>query len=351
MTGAAWEYVAVFASSLFLSLVLTPLMLRVAVRGGFLDHPSSHKRHEVPTPYLGGVVLVTAFSLAVVAVALANPPEAGWDELVVVIVIAVGLSLIGLCDDLWGLVPLVRIGAEIGAGLAVWRLGVGADLTGSETVDLLITLVWIVGICNAFNLLDNMDGLSAGVAAICAGSFFVIAVVNGQFLVAGLSAALAGCALGFLPHNFPPARIYMGDAGSLYLGFLIAYIGLKLRFDAPQGLTFLVPILVVGVPILDTTLVTIERLRHGRSPFRGGRDHISHRLVRLGLPVRGAVTLIYATGAGLGVVALVVSRVDRTAAYIISGLVFALGVVAIGALGRVAVDDDADRDASDRADR
>ncbi len=166
--------------------------------------------------------------------------------------------------------------------------------------------------------------------------------MEGQFLVAALAAALAGCALGFLRHNFHPARIYMGDAGSLYLGFVLAYLGLKLRFDAPDDITFLVPVLVLGVPILDTTLVTVARLRHGRSPFQGGRDHISHRLVKLGLPVRAAVGTIYVAAGSLGVVALVVSRVDRTSAYLLAGLVLVLGVLAGLALGQVPVYEDAD---------
>ena len=180
-----------------------------------------------------------------------------------------------------------------------------------------MTVVWVVGITNAFNLLDNMDGLSSGVAAIAAGSIFVIAASNGQFLVAALSIGLAGCALGFLRHNFHPATIYMGDAGALFLGFLLAYLGLKLRFDTPADVTFLVPIVVMGVPIFDTTLVTVTRLRARRQPVPRGRDHTSHRLVRIGLPVPAAVALIYAVGVCLGLVALVVSRVDRVSAYLL----------------------------------
>jgi UDP-GlcNAc:undecaprenyl-phosphate GlcNAc-1-phosphate transferase len=205
----------------------------------------------------------------------------------------------------------------------------------------------VVGITNAFNLLDNMDGLSAGVAAIAAGSCFVIAVVNGQFLVGGLSAALAGCALGFLRHNFHPARIYMGDAGSLYLGFLLAYLALKLRFDSPEDVTFVVPILVLGVPILDTTLVTVSRLVNRRSPFQGGRDHLSHRLVRLGLPVRGAVGAIYVAAASSGVLALVVSRVDHTWAYVLTGLAGGIAAIAGVTLGRVSVYDEPPRPPSE----
>jgi UDP-GlcNAc:undecaprenyl-phosphate GlcNAc-1-phosphate transferase len=340
MTGAAWEYAAVFVASLLIAWVVTPLMLRLALRRELLDLPADHKSHDSPVPYLGGLAIVIAFSIAVLAAALLRPPDAGGDELAVVMGIGILLSLVGLTDDLWHLGPLPRVLVEVAAGAGLWAVDAGVELTRNDIGDLVVTVIWVVGITNAFNLLDNMDGLSAGVAALGAGSFFVIAVVNGQFLVGGLSAALAGCALGFLRHNFHPARIYMGDAGSLYLGFVLSYLGLKLRFDAPDDITFLVPILVLGIPILDTTLVTVSRLLRRRSPFQGGRDHISHRLVRLGLPVRGAVGTIYVATASLGVVALVVSRVDRTSAYLLAGLVLSIGAVVAFALGLVPVYED-----------
>ena len=306
---------------------------------GILDHPGEHKGHASATPYLGGLAMVAAFSAAVVAAVLLRPPTSGSEELGVVMGIALVLSVVGLADDIWGLRPWVRLVVEVGAGVGVWALDAGVHFSRSDPVDLIITVAWVVGITNAFNLLDNMDGLSAGVATISAASFFMIAAVNGQFLVAGLSAALAGCALGFLRHNFDPARIYMGDAGSLYLGFVLSYVGLKLRFDTPEDITALVPIIVLGVPILDTTLVSVSRILHGRSPFQAGRDHISHRLVRLGLPVRAAVGTIYIAAASLGVVALIESRVDRVSAYLLAGLVFALGAITCFALGRVPVYD------------
>jgi UDP-GlcNAc:undecaprenyl-phosphate GlcNAc-1-phosphate transferase len=337
MSGEAWEYVAVFVAALGISLVLTPLMLRLAVRWGVLDHPGGHKSHESAIPYLGGVAMVSALSIAVLVAVLVRPPQSGAGELAAIVGIALVLGIVGLADDLRGLGFAPRIIVEVAAGVAVWAVDAGVELTGSDAGDLILTVLWVVGITNAFNLLDNMDGLSAGVAALGAGSCFVIAVANGQFLIGALSAATAGCALGFLRHNFPPARIYMGDAGSLYLGFLLAYLAIKLRFDAPEDITFLVPILVLGVPILDTTLVTVCRVLNRRSPLRGGKDHISHRLVKLGVPVRGAVGTIYVAAASVGIVALVVSRVDRTSAYLLAGLVAGIAAVVSVTLGRVPV--------------
>jgi UDP-GlcNAc:undecaprenyl-phosphate GlcNAc-1-phosphate transferase len=318
--GGPAAYVAILVGSSVLTLVLTPLALRYALRRQVLDHPGGHKGHTSPVPYLGGVAIVLAFSAAIVVASLVRGPR-GRDELLAVVGIAVGLALLGLVDDLRGLGPFIRVTLEVAAGVGLWYFGDGALLFGNDGLNLLLTVVWVVGITNALNLLDNMDGLSAGVAAIAAGWFFVIAAANGQFLVASLSLALAGCALGFLFHNFHPATIYMGDAGSLFLGFMLAAIGVKLRFEGPTQVTFFVPILVLGVAIFDTTLVTVMRLVHRRSPLSGGRDHTSHRLVLVGLPVPGAVTLIYGGAVALGWLALVMSRVDRPTGLILMGFV------------------------------
>jgi UDP-GlcNAc:undecaprenyl-phosphate GlcNAc-1-phosphate transferase len=297
-------YASVFAFSALLSLVLTPLAIVFATRRGLLDHPGAHKGHESAVPYLGGLALVAAFSLAVVVGALVRPPVAGRDELIVLLVIALGLSIVGLLDDIRGLGIWPRILCEVAGGVGLYAVGAGVQLFQSGVANAIVTVVWVVGITNAFNLLDNMDGLSAGVAAIGAGSILLIAATNGQFLVAGLAAGTAGCAVGFLRHNFHPARVYMGDSGSLFLGVVLAYLAMKLRFDASASVTFLVPIIVLGVAIFDTTLVTVCRLAHRRSPFQGGRDHSSHRLVALGIPVPIAVALIYVAAAMLGGVGL-----------------------------------------------
>jgi UDP-GlcNAc:undecaprenyl-phosphate GlcNAc-1-phosphate transferase len=332
-------YASVFAVSAVLSLVLTPFAVTFATKHGLLDRPGAHKAHESPVPYLGGLVLVGAFSLAVLVAALVRPPVSGRDELVVLLVIALGLSVVGLLDDLRGLGVWPRILCEVAAGAGLYAVGAGVQLFQSDAANAIVTIVWVVGITNAFNLLDNMDGLSAGVAAIAAGSILLIAATNGQFLVAGLAAGTAGCAVGFLRHNFHPARIYMGDSGSLFLGVVLAYLAMKLRFDGSASVTFLVPIMVLGVAIFDTTLVTVCRLAHRRSPFQGGRDHTSHRLVALGIPVPLAVTLIYVVAALFGGVGLLISRVDDVDAYILAGLVvivcLSLGVL----LSRVPVYD------------
>jgi UDP-GlcNAc:undecaprenyl-phosphate GlcNAc-1-phosphate transferase len=334
--GAA-AYAGAFVASLALVLLLTPVALKIALRRSVLDHPGGYKEHESPVPYLGGVSIVAAFSGAVIIASLLGPPRPGAREAILIITLGLVLSLMGLIDDLRSLNPLLRLAIEIGVALVLWRVGIGVSIFGIEGADALITVLWIVGITNAFNLLDNMDGLSAGVAAIAAAWFFVIAATNGQIAVAALSIALCGCALGFLRHNFHPAKIYMGDAGSLFLGFLLSVIGIKLRFEGPIQVTFFVPILVLGVAIFDTVLVTATRLLHRQNPWSGGRDHTSHRLVFVGVPIRAAVSLVYGAGVALGWLALVMSRLDYPTGMILMGLVLTVSAFLSVLLGVVPV--------------
>ena len=328
MTGAWWEYLTIFAATAGLCAVLTPWAMRFAIRSNLLDHPGGHKSHSAAVPYLGGVAIVVTFASAVVVVSELWPPNSGQNELVVVLGAAVFLALVGLVDDLRYLSPLWRILAEIAAAAAVWEVGAGVAVTSSDTLNMGLTVLWFVGLTNAFNLLDNMDGLTAGIAAITGLTIFAIATNHGQFLVAALAIALAGCAVGFLRHNFHPASVYMGDGGALFLGFLVAYLGIKLRFEGGRLVSALVPIFVCSVAIFDTTLVTISRLATRRSPFLGGQDHVSHRLVRLGLPVPVAVSSIYFGAMGIGALTYVMSNVDPGSAWVLAGLISA--TLAIG---------------------
>ena len=331
MTGAWWQYALIFLGAVSLSSLCTPLAIAIALRRGVLDNPGNHKSHSSPVPYLGGLAVVVSFSASMLVPVLAINESTVSHEFVVVIGVALALALLGLFDDLRGLSSTLRLACEIAAGVVLWNLDLGVQLVGVSWVDATITVFWVVGITNAFNLLDNMDGLSAGIAAIASFSFFAIAASNGQYLVAGLSLALGGCALGFLRHNFHPARVYMGDSGALFFGFLVSFVGLKLQFNISSDVSVLVPIVVCSVAVLDTSLVTIARLRHGLSPFQGGRDHISHRLVKIGLPVPVAVTVLYVAAASVGVIAFVIARSDETAAWVLAGLV-AILLVGIGVL-------------------
>lgn len=334
--GSVWSYVAVFLASLSFTFALTPVAFRVARWRGWMDEPAANKSHAEAMPYLGGAAMALGFATAVlIGSVVFSAPTRG--ELASIIVAAMVLSLVGLVDDIrHGIGPGVRLVFETAAALVVWRVGSGVDLLPNAGVNALVTVLWIVGITNAFNLLDNMDGLSAGVAAIAATFFFLLAATNGQYLVATLAVGLAGCAVAFLRHNFFPARIHMGDCGSMFLGFLVAVLGIKLRFvEAPRVVALFVPVLVLAVAIFDTTLVTCARLAHRRSPFLGGLDHTSHRLASLGLPVRVAVALIYASAIGSGWLALVLARADSAQGLILIAFVLAVALAFGAALGLV----------------
>lgn len=341
--GSAWIYVGSFLGALVISLFLVPLVRRIAITKQVLDNPGAHKSHSTPVPYLGGVAMVVAFSLAVVAGAIAKQDlsfsgglitfnrglvldrgSSTLGELFLILGLALGLSVMGLIDDLKGLNPILRLGIEIGVACAVIAYGIQFSSPLSDGIDAIITAVWIVGITNALNLLDNTDGLAAGVTGIAGVAFFVLAYANDQPFTALLAIGLAGCTLGFLRSNFHPATIYMGDAGSLYLGFLLAYIGLKIRVNQAETPQLFIPAIVLGVAILDTTMVVISRIKRGVSPFEGGKDHLSHRLLRLGVSVRRGVTIILLGGVTCGFIGVALFNIRGQAGYWIVGGVLSI---------------------------
>ena len=334
-----WGYAIVLIGSLALSLVLVPVALAVALRFGLFDHPGPAKSHSEAVPYLGGAAIVVSLTLVVVIGNLVDPPPSGLDQLAGFLGLGVLLAVVGLIDDLGkGLTPWLRLLLEAAAGVGVWWLGISPHLAGMpKPVDALVTVVWVVGITNAFNLLDNMDGLSAGIAIIAALAVFGVTLLQHRYLVSALALALAGCAAGFLRANFHPAKIYMGDAGSLFLGFILAVLLLKLRANAPTRVPVAVILAIPGVAIFDTTLVTASRLTHRISPFKGGQDHTSHRLVKLGMSVPLAVTTIYGAGVVLAGAALLMSQLGPSVRIAgVVGLLAAAGAAAIP-LARVPV--------------
>jgi UDP-GlcNAc:undecaprenyl-phosphate GlcNAc-1-phosphate transferase len=334
------QSLAAFVVAGLVSLVLTPLAIRSALRLGVLDRPGEHKSHATPTPYLGGVAIVLAVTLSIaLAAVVRGEASATLSQLLGILAIALVMAAVGLIDDLRGLPVVLRFGVQLLAGIGLWGLDVRVDLTGEPLIDLPLTILWTVGITNAMNLLDNMDGLSASTATIASLWFGAIALINGQFLVAALAFALAGAAAGFLRDNRPPARIYMGDAGSLFLGVMLAALGMLLSLDRGMLVTAAVPVLILTVPVLDTALVTVARIRHGISPFQGGRDHTSHRLVRIGLPVPIAVGIIALASLAHGWVALLVFRIDRMSALLLLGLTALFDLFFFALLAKVPVYD------------
>ena len=288
LADEAVVYGAAFLLPLAATLLLTPAAAGLARRLGVLDRPSDRKQHVEATPYLGGAAL--ALGLVVAGVVLGSTARQAT------VIAACGLVVfgLGLYDDLRGLGPVPKLSIEAAVAVALWAGGVRAGFFGVPAIDLVLTVAWVVAITNAVNLTDNMDGLASGIAAIASFAYFAIAAPQGDYLVAAFAAGLAGASVGFLRHNFPPARIFLGDAGSLLLGFLLASLGLLLDLDVSNDVLRIgVQVLILGVPVLDTALVVVTRRRAGRPITEGGTDHASHRLAALGLSGREIALVAY----------------------------------------------------------
>lgn len=316
--------ILIFATAFVFAVSVTPIARRIALRTGVIDQPSARKIHTHPMPLLGGAAIYLAFVLALIIYS----DQFFISQVIGILIGATWVSFLGVWDDRAGLSAGVKLLGQLLAALILLATGIGVDLFHQPILDGAITVLWIVGITNAMNLLDNVDGLSGGVAAIAAAFFLLIASLNGQVLVSSLSAAMLGAAIGFLVYNFNPASIFMGDTGSLFIGFILAVIGIKVRFPGhPLIFTWFIPLLVLGVPIFDTTLVFLSRWRLGRNPFTTpGTDHLSHRLIAQGWSRREAVLLIYLFAGALGVTGLFSAQAGSWENYIV------LGIVALGGL-------------------
>lgn len=303
------------------SLGLTPVSRQIAMRIGVVDKPNQRKIHKDNKPLMGGLAIYIAFALALL---LFSPPR-HLVEFGAVLSGAAVLALVGLLDDRYHLGIRVRLLAMCSAALVIVAAGIQIHLFKTPWLDVPLTILWVVTIINAINFLDNMDGLSAGLSAIAAGWFMLMAVNEGLSLVSGLAAALMGSAVGFLVYNFNPSSTFMGDMGALVLGFVLAVLGIKLEFGAqPLGVSWMVPVLVLGLPLFDITLVVMTRLLEGRSPGEAGKDHTSHRLMSLGLSQRKTLMVLYALCALLGGVGLIVSVVPPPLALVVGLVTFLL---------------------------
>lgn len=285
--------------ALLLTVALTPLVIRLARRMDWVARPTEDRWHEKPTALMGGIAI---WAGATAGLALASPASGLW-------ALWAGGTLLfvsGLADDLNGMSPVAKVLAQVAGAtvllVAGWELAPAWPFWLSAA----LTYLWVIGITNAVNLLDNMDGLAAGIAGIAAATVALLAGVAGAWPQAGPALAVAGAAAGFLVYNHPPARIFMGDGGSLFLGFAVAALALSHPGAGASGTAAVlaVPAALMAVPILDTTLVTIKRIAGGRPITQGGSDHSSHRLVFLGLSERRAVWTLYGVAAGFSALAV-----------------------------------------------
>jgi len=315
----------ILVSAFTVSAVLVSVVRRVSLRIGFVDRPAARKVHAAPMPLGGGVaiflgVLLPAAAGVVAALILRGGGLSGRLPATLTqhiggvlrvaprvgLVLGGGLVLVvvGLIDDRRGLPAPLRLGIQMAVALLLWLAGIRITVSvGRHLFSAVVTVLWITVVTNAFNFLDNMDGLSAGVAAIAGSIFLAVAVGAGQFFVSALLLCLIGAVLGFLIHNFPPARIFMGDAGSTFIGYLLGVLTAMLTFYTEGGALFrvLAPVVILALPLYDFSSVVLIRLAEGRSPFKPDKRHFSHRLVALGLSPRQAVLTIYLITFSLGV--------------------------------------------------
>ena len=292
------SFLGPFLIALTVALLVTPLVRFGARRLGFVARPSEQRWHRTPTVLLGGIAVF-------VAAAAATAPA--WSAARPYLALAAGSVVMfaaGLADDLRSLRPATKLTLQVIAASLVLGGGVSLSWTGSLTADSLLTVLWLVGLTNGFNLIDNMDGACAGVGAVAAATVAALAFSAGGGTVTGVwASALCGALLGFLWYNFRPASIFLGDSGSLFIGFLLAGLTVLASQTGSLGTNVVVPVLVLAVPVFDTTLVTVARTLSGRPASQGGTDHTTHRLVAMGFSERRAVVVLYLVAAVSGVAA------------------------------------------------
>ena len=314
MTISQVDYFFLFVVSYVLVGLFTPVMRKIALAQGVLDRPNSaHKSHKKPVPYLGGIAIIIGVVIVSYIALISN--KFTWNNFWLATSVlgpAVAMGLVGLWDDIKSLNPLPRLIGQSAAGLVVAFILILNDNIGNPTgitfLDAAITVLWIVGICNSINFFDNLDGGAAGTVAITAISLTYLAIIGDQYFIAALSIVVAGSTLGFLIWNRAPARIYMGDAGALFLGLLIATLTVRFKPSTDNLVTsFAIPVLLLAIPILDTTVAVFSRLRRNMSPFQGGKDHLSHRLVRYGLNRKVAAITLWLLSALYGLFAVLIS--------------------------------------------
>ena len=311
------EYFLLFVISYLLVGVLTPVMRRIAIATDVVDRPnSSHKSHKKPVPYLGGVAIIIGVVTVSYSASLFSEFTSSTFLLATsVLGPALLLGLIGLWDDIKNLPPLPRFIAQTLAGIFTAIILIITDNVGnptsSEIFDSLITVIWVVGICNSINFFDNLDGGAAGTVAISSIALAYLSLSGDQYLIAALSTVTAGATLGFLVWNKSPAKIYMGDAGALFLGVLLAILTIRFEPSAQLQLSsYFIPVLLLAIPILDTSVAVFSRIRRDVSPFQGGQDHLSHRLIRAGYSRKSAALSLWGLSAFFAFAAILISLID-----------------------------------------
>ncbi len=322
----------IFVTALFFGSVGTPLAKNLAIKLGFIALPKADRAHTQPTALMGGLAIYGAAIGALLLITIVTLIYFGGDpyrfqEFFFIITGASLMAAIGLWDDRRALPPKAKLALQIIPATVVFLAGARVNLPLTQISSLniflnyVVTICWILFITNAVNFLDNADGIAIMTSAATSAIFLLIAVLNGQQLVSILAAAILGASLGFARYNLPlpKSTIFMGDSGSLFLGFLLAVLGVKIRVPANDiQITWMVPIIVLGLPIFDTTMVFISRKRRGISFFQGGVDHTTHRLARLGMDGLSVALTISLISGALGLVAIFITQATLSEAYVVA---------------------------------
>lgn len=332
-------YLIVIAVGAGVSLVLTPIVRALARRVGAMDAPGRRKIHSRPVPSLGGIAIIAAFAASVL-LGVFLLPDVGKSlagKLTGIFLGCLILMGVGIYDDIKGVRPVVKLMGQMAAAIVLLLYGFNIEKftsplseTGSIMVPVaagvVLTVLWVVGLSNAINLIDGLDGLAAGIVFIASLTMMSVAVYRGDYEIGLISLAIAGAVLGFLKYNFAPASIFMGDTGSMCLGFIFAAMSLLGASKSTVAVALLVPIASMAVPLMDTALAFLRRAFRGTHPFKGDREHLHHRLLALGLSQRQAVKLIYFISAYLGVIAFITVLIPFRYTFLIM-IILAMGLI------------------------
>ena len=306
-----------FILALAISFACTPAVRMLAIKIKAVDVPKDNRRmHKVPIPRMGGLAIFAGFLVSVLFfVPLGN-------EFRSILIGALILVVLGIIDDIVALKPRTKFAGQIIAALIPALSGVSIHgivnpfVPGQYSTlgifSIPLTVIWIVGITNAVNFIDGLDGLACGVSAIATVTMFIIAVLFGETYIALMMAALAGACLGFLPYNMNPAKIFMGDTGSMFLGYILATVSIQGLFKFYAVISFAVPFILLGLPIFDTGFAIVRRLLKGQSPLQADRGHVHHRLIDLGFDQKQSVAILYAFSALMGLTAVILARTNES---------------------------------------
>lgn len=303
------KYIIAFLASMITVIVVTPFVKKLAFKIGATDQPNARKAHVKIMPRLGGLAIVIGVSVGMVIMRPAIP------ELPFIILGGLTITLVGVLDDMYTIRPIVKLGGQIIAASFVLFSGLVIEFISLPIVgtihlgplSIIVTLFWIIGVTNAINLIDGLDGLAAGISVIGLTSMLVISLIDGRTTVVMLSLIIIGPSVGFLYHNFFPAKIFMGDTGALFLGYCISVISILGLFKNVTIFSFLLPIIIIAVPIFDTLFAIIRRAISGQRIGEADKKHIHHKLIAMGYSHRATVLIMYAFSAFFGLMAIVYS--------------------------------------------